>query len=52
MSVICNANNHAIHHRDLRQSLDRGRAQGPDIVTSDLPGWNQDASLINWLTNL
>jgi integrase/recombinase XerD len=24
----------------------------PDIVTSDLPEWNQDASLIDWLTNL
>jgi len=23
-----------------------------DIVTSDLPEWNQDASLIDWLTNL
>ena len=23
-----------------------------DIVTSDLPEWNQDASLIGWLTNL
>src|SRR5947209_11847929 len=23
-----------------------------DIVTSDLPEWNQDASLIDWLANL
>jgi integrase/recombinase XerD len=23
-----------------------------DIITSDLPEWNQDASLIDWLTNL
>ena len=23
-----------------------------DIVTSDLPEWNQDAGLLDWLTNL
>ena len=23
-----------------------------DIVTGDLPEWNQDASLLDWLTNL
>ena len=24
----------------------------PDVVTDDLPGWNQDPGLLDWLTNL
>jgi hypothetical protein len=46
----------SVRHRNLRVSTETRRraleAAYIDIVTDDLPEWNQDPGLLNWLADL